>query len=278
MYILRGLPASGKSTWRKESKLPYTNKDELRAIFPDMTERDIHEVQMRSIQFICASGTDIVIDNTNFNEKTVNEYKRIANEFGYSIQIKTFDVPVGECIYRDNLRRFNGDKYVGQSVIWKMAVDAGLTSDPIFHQRQAVIVDVDGTLADASHRIHYLKGKKDWKAFFDAMGDDALHTDIRRLVELFRFSGYTIILLSGRPEDYRRITENWLQKHNVRYDFLFMRKFNDKRQDSIIKPELYRSYVAPFFRVDYVLDDRNSVVQAWRNLGLRVLQVADGDF
>ena len=36
-----------------------------------------------------------------------------------------------------------------------------------------IIVDIDGTIADCSHRLHYIKGeKKDWNSFFKAAGKD----------------------------------------------------------------------------------------------------------
>ena len=57
-----------------------------------------------------------------------------------------------------------------------------------------------------------------------------------------------------------------------------MRKGGDKRIDSIVKKELYRKYIEPFYRVKLVLDDRNQVVDMWRDLGLPCWQVAPGNF
>lgn len=280
MYILRGLPASGKSTWRKESKLPYVNKDEIRKTFPQLSERNVHALMLENLRTLCNDQKDVVIDNTNFNTSAVNQYKSIAQEFGYDVRIKIFDAPVRECMYRDNLRKFNGESYVGSSVIWRMAVDAGLTNDPIFGIiREAVIFDVDGTLADTSHRVHFVtNGKKDWDGFFGAQDQDPVHHDISRLVDIFKFVGYTVLIVSGRPETYRRVTENWLTKKGISYEFLFMRGFNNKQDDDIVKKDIYNKYIKDYFKVHYVLDDRNRVVKAWRDMGLRCLQVAEGDF
>ncbi len=47
-----------------------------------------------------------------------------------------------------------------------------------------VIFDIDGTLADNSHRQHFLEGgKKDWKGFFDAMVDDQPNINVLRLFD-----------------------------------------------------------------------------------------------
>jgi hypothetical protein len=71
----------------------------------------------------------------------------------------------------------------------------------------------------------------------------------------------------------------WIAEHiGVAGEALLMRPSGDSRPDSVVKRELYERYVAPRHTVTAVLDDRNAVVRMWRDLGLTVLQVADGDF
>ena len=61
----------------------------------------------------------------------------------------------------------------------------------------AVIFDIDGVLADAAGRQHYLDWG-DWKSFFDACGDDPIIEEIERLLELLDHS-LKVVLLTGRP-------------------------------------------------------------------------------
>jgi hypothetical protein len=79
-------------------------------------------------------------------------------------------------------------------------------------------------------------------------------------------------------DDSQEQTEAWLEKHHIRYDLLFMRKTADSRPDTVIKREIYRSYIKDKYSVLFVLDDRTRIVNMWRNLGLTCLQVAPGDF
>src|ERR1017187_5817773 len=102
-----------------------------------------------------------------------------------------------------------------------------------------VIVDMDGTLSDSTHRQHFMQTKKkNWMAFYEGMVDDPPNHDIVWLVESLRQRGATILFCSGRPSEYRFQTEEWLIKHDVSYERLYMRKTEDYRPDDIIKLEL----------------------------------------
>lgn len=87
-----------------------------------------------------------------------------------------------------------------------------------------VIVDIDGTIADVRHRLHHIKGtrRKDWQAFFEAMEHDIpISAMIAKVHELEK--DHDIIVVTGRPEHYRKRTEKWLNEHGMRYLRLFMR-------------------------------------------------------
>ena len=90
--------------------------------------------------------------------------------------------------------------------------------------------------------------------------------------------------MSGRDDACREQTEAWLldrcQLGLGGWDYIgpFMRTTGDRRDDAIVKLELFDQHVREHYDVRYVLDDRNRVVHAWRSIGLTVLQVADGDF
>lgn len=131
----------------------------------------------------------------------------------------------------------------------------------------AVICDIDGTLAE-HHRSPY---------DYASLHTDAVIRPIRTLVNIFN-ARWPIILVTGRPEDYRVGTEAWLESHYIPYWGLFMRPSGDLRADNIIKAEIYERDIAPYWDVKYVLDDRDRVVKMWRGKGLTCLQVAPGDF
>lgn len=87
-----------------------------------------------------------------------------------------------------------------------------------------------------------------------------------------------VIVLSGRDEKYKPETQTWLRKFDFEYDELYMRPEGDERNDAIVKDELFELYIAGKYNIDFVLDDRQRVVDMWRSKGIKCLQVAPGDF
>ena len=91
----------------------------------------------------------------------------------------------------------------------------------------AVIFDIDGVLSDAAIRQHFIeRGRRDWRAFFDACGDDPLIEEVARIVELLE-KGLTIVLLTGRPLRVQPQTLAWLERYRIRWDLLIMRDMGD---------------------------------------------------
>jgi hypothetical protein len=138
-----------------------------------------------------------------------------------------------------------------------------------------IICDIDGTIA----KMGYAEGRRgpyDW----DRVDEDDPNQVIIDLVKLLYSSGRDIIFVSGRMEQARIPTMQWIRRHlNIPAIQLFMRPDGDFRPDSVVKREIYERNIVPFYDVEFVLDDRNKVVKMWREeLGLTVLQVADGDF
>lgn len=141
------------------------------------------------------------------------------------------------------------------------------------------ICDIDGTVADTSHRLHWINSKpKNWKAFFNAaILDDPIKRVINMVKDL-QSKGCLMVMCSGRPEDYRKDTEDWLYKHGVTPTKLYMRKSGDYRPDDIVKAELLEDIKRDGIDPKLVFDDRDRVVQMWRDKGLVCIQVAEGDF
>lgn len=147
------------------------------------------------------------------------------------------------------------------------------------------IMDIDGTLANVEHRLHHINAPKDsgrrsWKAFFDSAKDDQPYNHVLALNHLLNDSTHLqIVLLTGRPENLRADTEEWLNRHKVNRACLLMRPAKDNRPDYVVKPEVLQDFLddrsETFDSVFCVFEDRLKVSKAWRELGLNVLLCGD---
>ena len=156
--------------------------------------------------------------------------------------------------------------------------------------KHVIICDIDGTIADVRHRLHYIqnedgskKAKPDWDAFHAACVDDTPFRDVIRVVDTLRMGtcgcGYTrlkLYFLSGRNDVVRTQTEQWLEDVGDfgHYAGLLMRKAGDRRPDTEIKLEMIRELGLTPNDVLCIFDDRQCVVDMWRANGYRVMQVA----
>lgn len=91
----------------------------------------------------------------------------------------------------------------------------------------AVVFDMDGVLSDAAGRQHHLaRPRRDWEAFFTAVGEDELIAEIARLLEVLD-SSLRVVLLTARPIRVQAQTLAWLARHDLRWDLLVMRDQGD---------------------------------------------------
>ncbi len=142
---------------------------------------------------------------------------------------------------------------------------------------EIVIFDIDGTLADVSKRVHHLNKKpKDWDAFFKGIPQDKAIYSMIRLCNILYEAGLNILLCSGRSEQYRPETVEWLTQQGVKYHELLLRRDQDKRSDAVVKRELLSGIDRS--KILFVVEDRKGVVEMWRSEGLVCLQCAPGDF
>ncbi len=146
-------------------------------------------------------------------------------------------------------------------------------------RKPAIIVDLDGTLCDVEHRVHHVRGAtRNWKMFNELMVHDTLNHWCFEIIEAMSQRSYQILFVTGRAEEYRFHTQEWLNKENVKYDQLYMRGVLDQREDADVKEDIYLNLIEPFCQVLFVIDDRKSVVDRWRKLELVCLQCAPGNF
>ncbi len=284
MIIMQGLPASGKSTRALELQLEMgnavrINKDLLRTMlhfdkFNGRNEGITGDAARALARHFLTHDVNVIIDDTNLNPRTLQSWKDLAKELEAKVQIEKLDTPVIECVLRDNAR----EKQVGSTVIKNMALQYGLMTI----EGGIVICDIDGTIADTEHRTHFVKKpegeKKDWKGFFGAMADDPVRKDVQEMLIGFYNQGLTIVFLSGRPDTYKQVTLDWLQRHNLTFAFtLIMRRADDKRDDTEVKKEMLDRYFPDHSKIHTVIDDRPSVIRMWKENGLNVLDVGKGE-
>lgn len=146
-----------------------------------------------------------------------------------------------------------------------------------------LLVDIDGTLSDASNRAKtYLGGAKpDWDGFYAACGEDA---PIQRVIDIIEVlaRAYDIVLCTGRRKSCEAATREWMARHApalAHWPILF-RKDGDTRHDTVVKPELLEAYMEENHKKQpfAIFEDRNSMVAKWREMGYTVFQPADGNF
>lgn len=281
IIILKGLPASGKSTWAKKQVAEFPslykriNKDDLRKMLDDsawskQNERFVLRARNMMIKEALQDGFSVIVDDTNFNPIHEEVIRKIASEYpDVSVEVKVFDTPLAECIARDK----NRTDSVGEKVIRDMWLKYVKPKPKAYQPKltEIILCDIDGTIAEMNGRSPYDETK--------------VKTDlpIRPVIEILNAFKKTkvmfeVVLLSGRHDTCKSDTEAWLREHGVNYDKLFMRKGDDNRPDYIIKKELYEEHINGKYNVLFVLDDRNQVVDLWRSLGLKCLQVDYGDF
>ncbi len=154
---------------------------------------------------------------------------------------------------------------------------------------KAVIFDIDGTVADGRHRQHFVSTKpKNWPAYQAGAPHDARWDGMHFVYNAMRATAggeylpgngghatpvnHRILFVSGRSEDEREVTEQWLERNDFGgYYKLIMRPSKDYRADDIIKEEILDTHILPFYDVVCVFDDRPRVIRMWKRRGLYVL-------
>lgn len=278
ILMLKGLPASGKSTYAKglvskNHNWVRVNKDDLRAMmnngeFSGKLEKQVVKTEREIAENALKIGKSVVIDDTNFNPTHEEFFRQLAKSYKAEFDVEFFNTPLEICMIRDN-ERPNG---VGETVIRKMYNQYLKPKPAVYEWNEelptAIICDIDGTLAHMKDR-----GPYDWSR----VGEDEVDPIIKNLLKILK-EKYVIILVSGRDGCCMDETKQWLEDNSIRYDQLLMRGTGDNSPDIIVKKAIFDVYIKDNYNIEFVLDDRNQVVEMWRSLGLKCLQVQDGDF
>jgi predicted kinase len=277
VILTRGLPGSGKSTWAKEKVRKYPNqykrinKDDLRRMldadgFRKDMEKYILDVRDNLILLALEKGKHVIVDDTNLSPKHENRIREVVRGKAKVIIQDFTDVPLDECIKRD-LNRLNS---VGESKIKQMYFDHIYKKTEYVEDNslpKCIIVDIDGTLAKMEGRSPF-----EW----DRVMEDAVNEPIKKIVNSYNGK---IIIFSGRDGSCKKETKKWLKKNGIKHHNLYLREEGNMERDSIVKRRMFEENIRGKFYVEFVLDDRNQVVDMWRrDLGLTCLQVDYGNF
>jgi len=302
LVIYRGLPASGKTTLAEAfvaadpASRARVNRDDLRRMLHGgvylghETEGRVVAAEDAAIRALLEAGSSVACDDTNLSQKRARGLAAIARAAGVGVHVCDLtDVPLELCLERDRERIREGRPGVGDDVIlWMHSRYLAGRGAPLPDPRsetiertiepyvakpgtpRAIMVDLDGTLA-----IH------DGRSPFD---ETLIHTDVPNpavveTIRQFYVGRHNVVYCSGRTQGCYDETAAWIVVHVGIDDFdLYMRQVGDTRKDSIVKREIFDAHIRDEYDVRLVLDDRQQVVDMWRELGLTVFQVAPGDF
>lgn len=287
-YITVGVSGSGKSTLAAQmleegSVDIIIERDQIRRQlfnfsqwheykFTKEKERKVTEVVDDLIQEASRSGKNIIISDTNLNAFFRNQLAAKLTDLGYEPSLLPCPITYEEACKND-VKRFYS---VGSEVIakqWKQWIEftqnylSAYKYEPNPTLESAYIFDIDGTIATNNGE----RGWYDW----EKVGMDKPRTPVIEILKLLQSNSFNIVLLSGRDECCRKETEQWLTEQGISAP-LFMRPESDNSCDTIIKKRLFLKYVAPFYNVVGVFDDRPKVVNMWHDIGIpNVFAVTD---
>lgn len=291
VIITKGLPASGKSSWADAFIADNPNfvkieKDEIRKdtrLFKDGKyvhkrgdESIVIKERDRLIRRALQSGKSVISSDTNLVQKHVTQISAIARQNKATVEIKSFlDVPIKELIERDAKR----EDSVGEQVIRRMfheqvkKMPTFLKYDP--ELPWVVISDLDGTLT---------KGPKDRSPYEEhKVGNDDLNIGVAHMLDGVKVINYAkLFIFSGRTDTCRDLTEEWLEKNDIEYDELYMRRADhldekgNKVPDTVVKAEMIEKYIRGKYNVLLWFDDRPVVCRMLEDVyGINVAKIGD---
>lgn len=302
LKILQWVPASGKTTWALQevwlNDALRFNKDDIRKeLFPfkyDYTpekEKIVLEEERKRVAEAMRWWIEyIIIDNTHLDykdwkrNKHIEYYSSMWEKYNYEIEIKQFYVSEEIAILRDRIRMLEWRDWVGEKVIHKFFRDfktpAKFPANPTFKKWEewlptAIIVDIDWTLSF----MDWMRSPYDYSRVINDRFNFMLDILLRKITDDWETK---IIVVSWRKSECKKETKEWLEFNwfawIVNWYSFFMREDLDQRSDDIIKEEIYRKHIEWKYNVLAVFDDRDKVVDKWRELWLPTYQVWYWDF
>ncbi len=287
--LTRGISGSGKSTWAKQQALANpnivrVNRDDIREeLFgkqyhtrkPDpKSEEKVTLLQQQRAREALKSGKDVIIDDTNLEQKFVHKWIKFAESNGVAIKTKDFEIPLAEAKKRNKQR----DRVVPDEVVTRQYNRLGPNGTfPYFDgqlkprsfvypesRKQAIIFDMDGTLNDVRLVRHFIVDKpKNWELFHRHSYNCPTNPDVVSILRDAVSNNLVILIVTARQEIYRETTEAWLNKHNIPFENMFMRKDGDFRPDYQAKKDILKE-IRSYYDVVHAVDDNPNVRDLWK--------------
>lgn len=141
---------------------------------------------------------------------------------------------------------------------------------------KAVIFDIDGTLADSRHRLQYLEQQpKQWDKFFSESIKDKYIPAVYNEYKKYKKAGHKIIILTGRPETQRALTEEWLHKKDIQYNELYMcpNKLTNTPQHEVKK--MIIETLIPYYKITAAYDDNEYMQDIYKKLNIKFYYIQD---
>ena len=233
LILLVGPPASGKSTYSK-------TLDAVRISQDDMGK----EAHLDAFKAALEASENIAVDRMNFNKEQRARYIKPALELGYEVEAVTFyfneETCLERCLKREDhptIKDEENAKSALNTFFSKFeypSAEEGISTFKEIRQEPrynpCIVVDVDNTIADGSHRQHFLeKGNKNWKAFLENCDKDLPKNEVIDLIHNYhenisKEEKINVIICSGRGEEQREKTTTCLKENFKIQDKIFMRR------------------------------------------------------
>lgn len=287
LILTLGLPASGKTTWAKEycnqnKKTVILCRDDYRArIFGSnfgnkSKESLVTELQGRDTTLFLERGYSVIWADTNLNPACEERARALAEAADADFAFQDFrQVPLSQCMLRNRQREEKVPDNVVSRMYSRYLVPyyakckeerlSGYSSS----LDKAIVVDVDGTVAQMHNRHPYEWGK---------VQQDLPRQNVVELVKAY-ISMYDckLVFLTGRDGGCQPQTKEWLSQYFDDFE-LYSREANDNRADYIVKQEILHNVLEQKYDIKFFMDDRQQVVDMWRSNGYECLQVQPGWF
>ena len=299
LTCMRGYSGSGKSTKAaeiaKETGAVVVCRDDLRKMMlgsywtgKKEDEDRVTVAEEAQVTALLRASIPVVVDATHLHPPYLRKWAKLATRMGVEFEVVDIVSTYEYCVLMDK----NRAKSVGEAVVhkqfqrwprekWPTITAEPFTVEPVEYipgPPGAIIVDIDGTLA------HIPEGGRS-PYDYSRVGEDEFDEVIAEIANDWQREDYAhLLIVSGRDDSCRADTIEWLLDYPVYFDDLFMRPSDardgcgNKIPDYQVKYDLFNKHIRGKYNVRFVLDDRQQVVDMWRQLGLKCLQVAPGDF
>ena len=286
MYIMRGPSGSGKSTEARKlqaaTDATIVSRDIIRQMLgatektalDTAGERRVTKMEHALIREAFNRGESVIIDNMNLDNRRAAAYADLAHLQGVPFEVRNVfnaereaielcvqrsplpeSVVRRQCVKALKMRPLND--YVRVPLMTPVQQDETL--------RWAYLTDVDGTIAHIDKKSP--RSPYDYSRVQEDLPDKAVTPVVNALSDSFE-----VFVVSGRSEDCRAETEQWLRDNKIPYDALYMRRSGDDRHDAVIKREILDEIVKTRYVLG-VFDDRLRVLSMWRASGIFTFNV-----